>query len=66
MNATEYFVACHWHDTFVFAVADHGITLSTASLAVRKQTAVVPFPSVVEDLLSKFVIDILLVCILAM
>ena len=65
-NSPEYFIACHWYNSKVLTVADHGIALTTSGLAIGKQTAVVATPGIVEHLLSQSFIHQILVSVIGM
>ena len=62
----ENLITSNRNNALVGAVPNHGITLAGASLAVRKQAAVIALPGIVEHLLAETFVDLLLRGVLAL
>lgn len=65
LNPLEYLVTRNRHNALVSPIAYHRVALASACLAVRKQTTMIPKPSVVKDLLSEGLVHHFLVCVVA-
>ena len=57
MNPIEYLIASHWYYALILIISNHGVALTTPSLAICEETTVVTFPSVVQDLGAQSVVD---------
>lgn len=64
LNTIENFVTRYRHNSFVGAITNHRIRLSCSRLPVSKQTAMVPVPCVVKNLLSKGLVHVILISVL--
>merc|ERR550532_3038986 len=64
-NLLEKLLGKHRHDSFVDAIAEDRPALPAASLTVRKQGGVVPFPGILQDPFSQVVEHLFLVAELA-
>lgn len=64
-NPFKDLITSKWNDTFVGSIANHGIALARSSLSVSEQTAMESLPSIIQNLLTKALVDALLIGVLA-